>query len=468
MGNRKILHKLSSLLLTVFFTMPILGTVEADAMFTPSVELYSDSIYMVNLDTDITIFEKNATDRYIPASTTKIMTALVVLERVQNLDEFVEITAHSFNEFHGDNANFYGVTDCALAIGQKNITYRDCLYGLMLASACDAANVLGYNVGGGDIGNFVAMMNEKAAEIGCVNTNFTNTHGLYEKDNYSCAYDMYLITKYAYEKFPIFKEICSTYQYDFPPNNSNPDGYAKYNTNKLVKNNAENPYYYEYAFGIKTGSINEYYEGGETFAGTACLVSMAQKGGYTHLIATLGAPYYDMETEEFGNYTFKDHIALYEWAFTTFQYKLVLSKNDVVATIPVEQGENADLVQLKPMEDYSTLLPVDIDNSAINRDIKLNAEMLVAPVTKGTILGTVDLKIADETLITISLVAADDVALSQTAYLAEKIKGVLNQTWLKVGLVILALLVIALVILRAVNTSKKNKKKKRQNQRIRK
>ncbi|GHV46707.1 hypothetical protein FACS189499_02560 [Clostridia bacterium] len=419
--------------------------------------IYSDGVYMVNIDTDIVIYKKDEFKAVYPASTTKIMTALLTLENVSNLDDFVTITYDATDEFWGNDPNKRNPSNAALEPGQKNITYRDCLYALMLASACEAGNILAYSVGG-DIPTFVAMMNKKAAEIGCVNTHFGNAHGLHQTDNFSCAYDMYLISKYAYDNYPLFKEICGTYQYDFPPNSSNPDGYTKVSTNKLMQNNSANEYYYEFASGIKTGSIDYFYnlETGEKTEGNSSLVSTASKSGFTYMLVTLGAPYHDLETKSIVRpYSFDDHLTLYKWAFRTFTYQTVLSQNEVMASVNVTQGEGADVVRLKPTEDYSTLLPESLDNSTIQRIVTKFSEEVQAPVAEGEILGRVELKLRNETLAVIDLESMESVERSQAAYLTERVEGIVGQKWVKISVVALIVLIVTAVILTSVNKSKK-------------
>ncbi len=462
MINVKNLRNIFLFILTFSILSTFCFNITSFAAFTPTGTIYSEGVYMVNLDTDICVYKKNETAKISPASTTKIMTCLLVLENKtqEELNETIEINYNATNEFN-TNPNNTGVTDSAFEFFQPGITYLDCLYSMMIASACDAANILAYSVAG-DISTFVSMMNKKAEELGCVNTHFGNTHGLYQPDNYSCAYDMYLITKYAYDKYPLFMEICNTYQYSFPANTYNPDGYIKTSTNKLIQNSSENPYFYEYARGIKTGSIDYFYniETGEYTEGNSNLVSTAQKDGFSYMLVTLGAPYHDVNNPTVKKiYSFDDHLTLYKWAFSTFSYQMVLSKADIVARVDVLQGDGADYVQLKPMNDYATLLPKNLDRSAIQSIVTVFDEEITAPVEKGEVLGTIELKLTDETLTIMNLIAADGIDRSQTAYFLEQAQKLLDQTWFKASVAILVSLVIFLVILNAVNKAKRSKKK---------
>jgi D-alanyl-D-alanine carboxypeptidase (penicillin-binding protein 5/6) len=384
--------------------------------FSVNFDVHSEAVFMVNLDTDITVFRKNEFKPIIPASTTKIMTALIVLENVENLNEFVTVTA-AMNTGFGANPNFTGAGVADFEIGQTNLTYLDCLYALMLHSACDAANILAHNIGmmnGGEgYHTFVQMMNNKARELGCVGTNFTNPHGLHEAGQFTTAYDLFLITKYTIENYPIFMEIAGTLGYEFPANSRHSTGLPVRNTNRLLRNNADNPHFYEFASGVKTGSLPYVYNvaTSEHEPGLFGLVSTASRRSYTYLLVTLNAPFHTDPLDR-GYYTYNDHLRLFRWAFSSLEYVQVLSAHDVLTQIPVINGQDVDRVQLLPAGEFNYLLPSDLDKSVILRSITLHNNEIEAPVTKGEILGFVELKLEGETLAVINLVAADDVAES--------------------------------------------------------
>lgn len=440
-----IFSSLFSLFLALSILTPFLS-VKAEA-FEPDSTVYSEGVYMVNLDTDIPVFTKNENTRYYPASTTKIMTAIVVMENCSNLDAYVKVTYDATNEFWEGDPNKEGPSNAAIEVGQNNLTYRDCLNALMISSACEAANVLALNISG-TLEGFAQLMTEKAKEIGCKDTNFSNAHGLWEAENYTTPYDLYLISKYAYDNVPGFMEICDTYEYEMPANSSNPNGYSKQNTNQLIRNNSDNPFYYEYAHGIKTGSIDYYWdESGEKHDGGRCLVSTASKGGFTYMLVTMQAPYKNSSGENY-NYAAEDHINIYKWAFSTFNYVSVISEGEIIAEMAVDMGENADYVRLCAASSYATLLPQDLDISTIQRVINYaNPDKKIdAPIEKGAILGSVTLKLYDEELANINLIAADNVSLSQIASFTRKAKEILDTTEFKVLLIVLAILIIAVII----------------------
>ena len=152
------------------------------------------------------IYEDNAEVQNYPASVTKILTAIIVLEKCE-LNDIVTVTKSAISNIPS------GYVVAPLLEGEK-IKVEDLLYALMLKSSNDAAYVLAEHVGG-SVDGFSEMMNKKAAEIGCKNSHFVNPNGIHNENHYTTSYDMYIITKYAM-KNEKFVKIISTYQYTLP------------------------------------------------------------------------------------------------------------------------------------------------------------------------------------------------------------------------------------------------------------
>ena len=421
-----------------------------NAAFAPDV--YSKGVYMVNLDTGITVFAQNENQRFYPASTTKIMTAIVAMENCTSLDDKVNISSKAFDEFWLGDPNKEDVSNAALEAGQTNVSYRDCLYGLMLPSGCDAANVLALNIAG-SIEGFTSMMNAKARELGCLDTHFSDAHGLWEAENYTTPYDMYLITRYAYDHVPGFMEICDTQSYYMPPNERNPEGYTISSTNSLIKPSSE--FYVEYVHGIKTGSLPDYIDGSGTHDGFRCLVSTAQKNGYTYMIVSMQAPYRS-ESGTAYNYAAEDHVNLYEWAFDNFVYHTVVEESEICKEIDVEQGEENRL-QLVTADSYATLLPRELAEAmaeggtgGLDRKITMLYDEIVAPVSMGELMGQMDVIYQGEIIATINLVAARSIQRSQVEYILDRARSLLDTSWFVPLLILLGALLLLQFVLMAV------------------
>lgn len=428
-----------------------------NAAFVPDIDrVYSEGVYMVNLDTGITVYAKNENQRYYPASITKIMTAVIVIENCPNLDDKVTITYEPNNEFHMGDPNKTGVSDAAFEAGQTNVSYRDCLYGLMVASGCDAANILALNIAG-SIEGFTSLMNAKAQGLGCLDTHFSNAHGLWEAENYTTPYDMYLITRYAYDHVPGFMEICDTKSYSFPPNTANPDGYTKFNTNDLITPGSD--FYLDYVHGVKTGSMNEYYDSSGTHEGFRCLVTTAQKNGYTYMLVTMQAPFLSESGSRY-NFAAEDHVNLYEWAFDYFTYHTVVDESEICREVDVEQGEDNRL-QLITANSFSTLLPRELaeamaagDSGPLQRKITTFYDEIVAPVSKGELMGQLEVVYQGETIAAIDLVAARSIERSQVAYIMDRAKSLVVTNWFVPLLILLGVLFVIQLVLLTVRRRK--------------
>lgn len=466
MRNIKITSIITAFLLSFAVIFSDFADVRAEAAFTPDVDIESSGYYMINLDLNTVIAAKNEHERCYPASLTKVMTAIIALENCSDLDREVKVTYEATNEFWEDDLNYQGPGTCGLTVGQKGLTMRDCLYGLLVKSGCEAGNVIGINIAG-DLPTFIDMMNKKAQELGMTNTHFNNTHGLWHSKNYSTPYDLYLMCRYAYEKHPTLIEIANTQEYVLPANEYNPSPYTIVNTNAMIRNIDDNPYYYEYASNIKTGSINIYWdEAGNEQKGFMNLATTATQNGFNYLLVTVGAPYY-LEDSSISNYHFSDHIAMYKWAFRTFEITEILNEHTVVAQVKVDMGENADVSILKPSSSFSTLLPMPFDTNIIQTKVTITAEMndnkaVVAPVEKGQVMGTVDLILDGEVIATRNLIASQSIALSQFEYTMRMINSIFEKDWFKLCIGSLAVLIIADLILNGIQKSRIAKLEARQ------
>ncbi|MBO5266939.1 MAG: D-alanyl-D-alanine carboxypeptidase [Ruminiclostridium sp.] len=469
MRNIKITSLITAFLFTfvVFFTD--IADIKAEAAFTPDVDISSTGYYMVNLDLDTVIAAKNEHQRCYPASITKVMTAIIALENCSDLSREVAVTYGATNEFWEGDPNYYGPGNCGLDVGQSGLTMMDCLYGLLVKSGCEAGNVIGINIAG-DLPTFIDLMNKKAKEIGMTNTHFSNTHGLWHPDNYSTPYDLYLMCRYAYEKHPTLIDIANAQEYVLPANTYNPEPYTIVNTNSMIRNIDENVYYYEYAKNIKTGSIDVYWdEAGNEHPGFMNLASTATQNGFNYILITTGAPYHNTEGTK-SNGHFLDHIAMYKWAFRTFDIMEVITENSVITDVDVDMGEEADVVVLKPSSGFSTLLPKNLDTNVIQQDITITADMndnneVVAPVEKGQVMGTVELILDGEVIATRNLVASQSISLSQFEYTMRMINSIFEKSWFKLCIGSLAVLIIADLILNGVRKSRIAKLEARQRRR---
>ena len=245
---------------------------------------------VMDLATGTVLVAKNESKKWYPASTTKIMTAMLAIEHAESLDEEVEFTKEAID------AADRGSSSIGMTPGEK-LPLRECLYGLMLASANEVANALAIHTAG-SLDEFADMMNEKAKELGCTNTHFRNPSGLYEKDHYTTPADLAKIARAAI-KIDTFRDIASTRKHVIQETNLMDEKRPLSNTHQLF-NPMQNPEYaYEYCYAGKTGYTNE---------AKFNLVSFAKKGAMDVVCVIMNAESKDVEytnTKKLTDYAFK-------------------------------------------------------------------------------------------------------------------------------------------------------------------
>ncbi len=430
------MRKLQKKILLCFLVLAGLSCLfagSASAAFTPPFDVNAEEVYMVNLDTGVVVYAKNETTPRAPASLTKMMTSLLLLENVSDLDG-TQVTApgYVFDELYGLGGSTADIRP------YETVTARTLLYAMLLPSANEAANITADYLGNGNLENFYYTMNARAKQLGCVNTNFTNAHGLFgmENDHYSCAYDMYLIGKACYET-PGFMEAASSERYDMPFTNyhstpeyaSYPDAaYIIYTTNALQR--PSSPLYRSDVHGLKTGSTPE--------AGYN-LVSSATKNGETYLLVVMGTPY---EKDEYGyGLAFSVSSQLYDWAFDNFSVSPALDTTQPLQEVSVKYGASADTVLLYPEESFTTLLPDEADETVLQKTYLL-PDSVAAPIHEGDVIGAVRLSLAGEELGTVALVSHSNIERSELLYTVAQIKGFVSSLYFRTVVVLLAVLIV--------------------------
>lgn len=447
----KIVKRISSFVIFFAILVSTVAPMRVQAAYSVPFEVFSDTAILISRDTGTVVYEKNPDKKTYPASLTKIMTAIVALEQVQDLEGTV-VTApgYIFDEF-------YGISVSNADIGRgEDVRMIDLLYALIVPSACEAASIIADYVGNGDIQTFVDMMNEKAKQLGAVNTTFMNAHGLYHPEQVTTSRDMAIITEYAMS-FPVFEKICGTSTYEMPVTNKHDATRYITHTNVMMsKLRGGEAYYYEPIRGVKTGSIDEVGKN---------LVSTATLNGYNYLLVTMGASAKDangVALPRGTNRSFDDAKAIYNWAFANFSEQKVIKENEVVDEVPVKLASERDYVTLVARQDVSSLLPNDVQPTAIQKTRTL-AENVVAPVKKGTVLGRMELKLADAVIATVDLVAANDVERNEMLYWLNIAKDYL----MKPQVIVLLLILIILFFLYIALTLRYKQLKRRRDARTR-
>ena len=374
-----------TLLFIIFFSSTVFAATESPIITSPAAILM-DSF------TGTILYQKNIDQRMYPASTTKIMTAILTIE---NCDLNDNATA-SYNAIHSVPEG-YSVGDIKV---DETLKIRNLLEVLLVYSANDAAYILAEHVGG-SVENFAEMMIKKAEEIGCTNTHFVNPSGKHDVEHYSCAKDLALIMRYCM-KNNTFREIASLRSCTLPETAYSPE--RKFNTTVelLIPDDSDSPtnYYYPYAIAGKTGFTSE---------AKNCLVSTSKKDDLELTSVILGSN----QTDEGYSARFIETKAIYDYGFSNFSMEKIALKGDVVQDLYVKGGtEETKYLTLTLSEDVSVLTNNSIDLKTIKPSVKL-VDNLKAPINANDIIGTASYTVGGITY-TYDLIASHSVIRSNT------------------------------------------------------
>ncbi|MCC8127741.1 MAG: D-alanyl-D-alanine carboxypeptidase [Clostridiales bacterium] len=307
-----------------------------------AVEISAEGGILMEAGTGTVLYEKNIHNTYYPASITKILTALIVIENC-DLDDTVVFSHDAvFNVEAGSSS-------AALDVGDE-LTVRECLYAMLLKSANEAANALAEHTAG-SISAFADMMNEKAQSLGCVDSHFNNPSGLNDPAHYTSAYDMALIAQAAFQN-ETFTEIDSTLYHDLPATKRNPDGLRIYPGHRMLKKNSS--LYYPGIVGGKTGYTS--------LAGNT-LVTCAERDGMKLISVVLnGHQTHYTDTRTLLNFGFKNFKSV---PVSDIDSTYASVENDMtIAGLPT-----TDLSVLSLEDDSAAILPVDADGSDVSSSI---------------------------------------------------------------------------------------------------
>lgn len=308
-----------------------------------SPDINAASAIIMEVESGAILYEKNSHDQHYPASITKIMTTLLALEKC-TLSDTVHFSKDSVYNVEGTQV---GITP------DEELPLEECLYGIMLASGNEVAYAVAEHTGG-NLDNFINMMNTRASELGCTNTHFNNPHGLPDENHYTSAYDMALISRQAYLN-ETFRNISSTKYHVIPPTNLYGEERAIANHHKLLTNSSV---HYDYCTGGKTGYTN---------AARYNLVTFAEKDGMK-LICVI------MKDEE-SAFQYADTTNLFNYCFDNF-HKVDINNSGLGTNLassglfPLENTVFTDNTTSISFDDNAYIIvPNSIDQSAITTSV---------------------------------------------------------------------------------------------------
>ncbi len=310
----------------------------------PSV--YADAAIVMEASTGLILYEKDIYDKHYPASITKIMTTLLAVEN-NNLNETVTMSHEA--EWDVDfNSSRIGLVE------GEQLSLEDALYGVMLESANEVSYAVGEHVANGPITDFAKMMNERAKELGSVNTNFVNPHGLHDANHYTCAYDMALISRAAINN-PEFKKITGTRTHTIPATNKNVSRPLA-NHHRFIRKTIN----YEGAIGGKTGGTTE---------AKTTLVTFAERNGLTLIAVVLHV--------DTSLHAYEDTAKILDFAFDNYSLYNIeqtelsgdASFPDLFSSVPFLKKEEKSLIRIA--DNSNIVLPVSANIADAKKTITL-------------------------------------------------------------------------------------------------
>ena len=422
-------YRVLSILLVIPLVLSIL-CLPASALEAP--ELQCRNAVLVDANYGEVLYDMNAYDKAYPASITKVMTALLVMEALES-GQLTQDTVVTVSELAA-RKTFADESSANLKAGEQ-LTVEELLYCLLLPSANDAAKALAEAVDG-SMEEFVAHMNRKAGELGCQGTHFANPHGLHNEDHYTTAYDISLFMTAAL-KYDLFRTIIGTASHTVPATNLSGER-LYYNTNGLISNLHYMGYVYDKCIGGKTGTTDE--------AGR-CLVAAAEDGDTLLISVVLGSgPIEEPGYEKLRQGQFTESTKLLKWGFANFERVTITKGSEPVAKVAVTLSRQADEVMVKPQGSITRTLPKDLDLDQIETEITLFSNEVEAPVQEGQVLGTMKLSYEGEIYGTLDLVAVTSVERSELLYKKAQFIAFFQQSWVKLALGLVLVLVVLIVL----------------------
>lgn len=411
------------------------------------------SAILIDADHGDVLYQQNAHEKRYPASITKVMTCLLVLELIDGrpgsdasaqAEDHAQLPVTEFacptialsdvvtvgSQLHSGVGP--GGSTADIKAGER-LTVLDLLASALIPSANEACNALAEYVDG-DVGKFVARMNQRAAELGMTGTHFANAHGYHDENHYTTAYDVSLMCREAM-KHETFRELVSLKNYTLPATNMHEERIIR-STNALISNFKVTGYLYSKAIGIKTGHTPE---------SGYCLASAAYEDGRTLISVVMGCTREEGTTGSAGFTYFSESSRLLEWGFRNFSRRVILDSSASHGEIPVTLGEGQNYVSAWPDGSIEATLPRDMDIGLFQLE-KECVKTLEAPVAKGQKVGSITVTYNGQVYGTLDLVAGNDVERSALLYTLSQIQHVLSLTWVRVALLAAAVLILVLIL----------------------
>lgn len=397
------------------------------------------SCYVYNVETGAVIFRKNQDDPVYPASTVKLMTAIVAYENIDDLQTVITASSTAINATKGSNMS--------IKAGEQ-LTAEQLLNGLLITGANDAANILAEYVAG-DINSFCQMMNTRAKELGCTSTTFSNPTGLHTPEMMTTAKDIAIIANHFLGINTLF-EMSNTTRYTVEATPFTSQQRILLNRNLLISRVRSEDYYYSAALGMSLGSTPE--------AGDCIVTSASDDSGMTYICVVMNS--YSADDT---NHACLDATALLKMSLEKFKWAGVLTEKTVICEIPVKLAVDTDYVTLIPDSTLSALLPADFSyENDISIEPRISYDFATAPIKSGDAYGEAVIKYKDDIVLgSVSLVASRSIEKSNVLHLLNQAEKIFGGRWFRIFAVTAVILLVLYFIASAVYTSRRRKYRRR-------
>ena len=407
-------------------------------------EVLAKAALLIDPETEEVLYARNIHEKLYPASLTKVMTALLVLEAIEEgtltMDTVLAATETAVADIPND------ASSAGIVVGEE-LTVEELLHCILVVSANEACNILAESVSG-SVDAFVERMNQRAAELGCENTHFVTTNGLHSVDHYTTAWDLYLITREAMTH-DVFMRICNTKFCEVPPTNMRKDSRKYSTTNHLISTARQKHYLYEGANGVKTGF---------TSAAGSCLIATAGRSGRTLLSVVLGGERISRGDGVVDDFSFSETIRLFDYGFDGFHRIVILEPTELIDEVGVTLSQEQNTVKVHPAEGVERLIPSDITAADIERTITLFHDSVEAPISRGQVLGQITLSYDGIVYATVDLLADEDVVESRLLVFQRDAMLFVSSTPFKLGVAAAVALILLIVL---IVVSAKNRRRRR-------
>lgn len=416
--------RMISSLIGFVILLPILGTVS----YAEEIDLTAKAAILIEMDTGQVLYEKNADMQWAPASTTKIMTALVALENA-DINTKMKASASAINSIPLD----YGIA--GIKVGEE-LTLNDLLHFVLIISANEAANVIAENISpSGRLEDFIDLMNKEVARLGLKNTHFTNSYGLDEENHYSSARDLAIMAQEAM-KYPVFRDIVAKKIVPLPDTNLRTskqwENWHIESTNRLLNSTSQ---YYDRVTGIKTGYTGR--------AGRCLVFSAVNNEGLELIGVILGTETYDI--------LFKESQDLLEYGYRNYKIQTLVSSGEYYGRYEVIDSVDNIPVDLQILGEVTHLLPTSPEKLQTAVTVKETLDTpFTAPIEKGQVLGTKTWYYNGEEIGSVKLIAMNDIEKTMVAKIRDKAIELVNNKKLRLTSIIVVIVIVAFIILRLI------------------